>query len=356
METTSTTSVAESVISNVEITAQAGATAIDQPSATPVFSPNQSTEWLASTSGPQIATTPTTTTTSLRIRKDRPLRDRRRPCRTTQTKPRFDLLLLGEPCAIDAEFQRFRVVDDEGNESKCINRRGRLSIVNTRGDVVLDVYCRYEYVEHERKVISRRDAAFLVERDDFLKCNGAVEAGIVEPWVQQIVADRTLILHGGKQDLDMFQIVDNMWAKSTVDDTQRLYSSLQRDGTPGLRTCATEIFGTTIQEAEHSSVEDAAMTMRLYQNKVPFDRQATQRNYDATQPKFTHIGHNFSTTSAVSATVPAKTVAEQRRERAMMQRFEEMSLEEFVVVKIKPAKGKKKGRKQQNGSEEFSGM
>lgn len=260
-DTSDTMETISATLTNIKSTEQSDSIALDCTSTIPAFDVDESGEWLASTSHQPVPTP--TTINATRIRRNRPLRDRRRPCRATQTKPRFDLLLPGEPCAIDAEFQRFRIVSDDGTESKCINRPGRLSIVNTRGDVVLDVYCRYEYTKHERKVISRRDAYFLVERDDFLKCNGAVEAEIVEPWVQQIVAERTVLLHGGKQDLEMFQIVENMWAKSKVVDTQRLYSSLQGDGTPGLRTCAMEVFGVNIQQAEHSSVEDAAMTMRL---------------------------------------------------------------------------------------------
>lgn len=40
----------------------------------------------------------------------------------------------------------------------------------------------------------------------------------------------------------------------------------------------------------------------------------------------------------------------------MMERFQEMSLEELVVVKVKPAKGKKKGRKQQDAGENIEGI
>lgn len=245
-------------------------------------------------------------------------RDRRRPCRATQTSPRFDLLLPSEPCAIDAEFQRYRKVDGE-SESKCYTRPGRLSIVNTRGDVILDVYVRYGYVETERKVITHYDKRFLVERDDFLLRNGAVEAEIVEPWVQQIVANRIVVLHGGQQDLEMFKIVEDMWASSKTVDTQNLYSYLQRDGTPGLKTCAREIFGASIQEVEHSPVEDAAMTMRLYLGKVrltvrrrsaptmlPSPSSCTSTTTSRTPPMCLRIARPPSTSPMPSLVIPRR--------------------------------------------------
>ena len=275
------------------------------------------------------------------IRKSHATRDRRRECRATQTSPRFDLLLPGEPCALDAEFQRYVIKDEEGNESKCHIRPGRLSIVNTRGDVVLDVYCRYEYKESERKVFSRRDRDFMVERDDFLERNGAVAAEVVEPWVQEIVANRPVVFHGGKQDREMFQLVKNMWAKSTTADTQEMYSHLQRDGTPGLKTCAREVFGANIQEAEHSSVEDAQMTMRLHQKLAPFDRDEAQRKFDASQPKYVHIGHTLNE----KVTVPIQPPTSDRfiSYGKAPPRREDMSLEDMVVVKFKKTK-RKKGR------------
>lgn len=83
------------------------------------------------------------------------LRNKDTGCRATQTTPRYDLILDDEPVCMDIEFQRYCPQNDNP-KVKWMHRIGRISLVNTRGDVVLDVYARYPYVEGISKMYGKR--------------------------------------------------------------------------------------------------------------------------------------------------------------------------------------------------------
>lgn len=192
-------------------------------------------------------------------------------CRATQTSPRFDLLLPGEPVSVDIEFQNFRRQGGKGN-----HRCGRVALVNTRNEVILDVYAVYPREEGVRKFFPPKK--FIVDKQDLLYENGAVPAQQVEAWVKEIVKRRKVIMHGGKNDSTAFQYETDVWAESDIIDTQREYWYLQDDGTPGLQTCAKIVLQKSVQETDHLATEDAQTAMALFLHKYPdaFDGAAAE--------------------------------------------------------------------------------
>lgn len=192
-------------------------------------------------------------------------------CGATQTYPLYDLLLPGEPVAIDIEFQHYKSTGYKGG-----HRLGRPTIVNTKGEVVLDVYAAYPREEGVSKRMPPEE--YNVDKRDLLFHNGAVAAHKVERWIKNIVQGRKVIMHGGKHDMTAFQFATDVWAGCEIVDTQQEFSHLQRDGTPGLQTCAAIVLSEMVQMNGHSPVEDAVTTLKLWQRKYPdaYDRAAAE--------------------------------------------------------------------------------
>ncbi|KAK4544280.1 hypothetical protein LTR36_004490 [Oleoguttula mirabilis] len=192
-------------------------------------------------------------------------------CRATQRTPRFYLLINGEPCYLDIEFQKYKIA----GEAKERQRIGRIAILNSKGEVVLDVYAFYP---REQGVEKRwQPACFGVVTQDLLYRNGAVAAAEVEAWVAQIVKGRTVVVHGGKHDMSAFYYEkEAIWATSTVVDTQSLY------GQVALPTLADAYLGMSIQAGGfHSPVEDADATRELHLRLHPYDRDAEVARIEA---------------------------------------------------------------------------
>ena len=163
----------------------------------------------------------------------------RRPSRATQTTPKFGLLLPNEPCFIDIEFQKF--IDEKGPKHangtpKIMHRIGRIAVLNSEGEVVLDTFAIYSNEDGVEKWWAGTKYRFGVESSDLKFQNGGKAAQDVEKWVAKIVKGRRVVLHGGKHDITSFYYQKDVWATSTIIDTQQLYSHMQDDGTPGLNT------------------------------------------------------------------------------------------------------------------------
>ena len=196
-------------------------------------------------------------------------------CRATQLTPAWDRLIPGEPVSLDIEFQNFKHTSWE----KWRHRVGRVAIVNSAGETVLDVYAAYAKEDGVSKLMP--PAEFGVAHKDLMFSNGAVPAHTVEKWVKQIVANRTVILHGGTHDRSAFRIEENVFARSKIVDTQQVYSYLQFDGTPSLRTTAEVILGLSVQQMGHSPVEDAQTALKLWQEDNSYDRDAALAKIEA---------------------------------------------------------------------------
>lgn len=169
---------------------------------------------------------------------------------------------------MDIEFQDYKRVG-----CKQSHRVGRVAIVNTRGETVLDVYAVYNNEHNVKKKFP--PARFGVKRDDLVFDNGAVHASEVEQSVKQILQDRTVIMHDGRHDQTAFYLVPDVFSASKIFDTQSHYSYMQFDGRPGLRTLTSSILGRTIQAGgRHSPVEDAVATMDLWLVDHKWDAKA----------------------------------------------------------------------------------
>lgn len=96
-------------------------------------------------------------------------------CRATCTTPNWALLKdPKEPLAIDTEFQEFKAKSAE----KWGHRMGRIAVVNTRGQVVYDVYVQYEYDEDTS--IKMPPPEYGVTKKDLWLRKGAKESWEVE--------------------------------------------------------------------------------------------------------------------------------------------------------------------------------
>ena len=89
-------------------------------------------------------------------------------CRATQLYPLFHRLFPGELCFLDIKFQQYR----RDGELKQRHRIGRVAIVNSKGQVILDVYAAYPREPDVQKCW--QPACFGVITKDLLFENGAV--------------------------------------------------------------------------------------------------------------------------------------------------------------------------------------
>ncbi|KAF7186987.1 RNA exonuclease 4 [Pseudocercospora fuligena] len=211
-------------------------------------------------------------------RAPRPNRTRNPPyCNAIQTTPRWDLILPNEPLGIDIEFQEYLLDTDiwEGHANangKRHFRLGRVSVVNTLGQVVLDVYVYYRTEKGIAKFLPPAWLKFNVTWQDLISVNGAQPAEKVERWLKSMFTGRTAVLHGGEHDLHAFWIHPDVLLNSTttVVDTQQLYAyQVYNREHPGLEPTAAVIMGKVIQVNGHSSIEDAQTAMELYLLKFP---------------------------------------------------------------------------------------
>ncbi|KAL6949006.1 hypothetical protein ACO0QE_001488 [Hanseniaspora vineae] len=172
---------------------------------------------------------------------------------------------IGKYLAIDCEFVG---VGPEGAESVL----ARVSIVNYYGHTVYD-----EFVKPKERVVDYRTWVSGIRPSDLL------HAGKFED-VQQKVADiikgRVLVGHSVYHDLDALLLSH---PKSMIRDTSRHvpYRQKYSNGkTPSLKKLAKEVLNIEVQDSEHSSVEDAKVTMLLYKfDKKEFERLANTKFY-----------------------------------------------------------------------------
>ncbi|CAG8440566.1 3461_t:CDS:2 [Ambispora gerdemannii] len=155
---------------------------------------------------------------------------------------------IGKYIAMDCEMVG---VGPDGIESAL----ARVSIVNFHGVVILDKYVRpIERVTDFRTPISGITPKLLVNAHAFKE---------VQKEVAGILKDRIIIGHSINYD---FQALLLDHPHRMIRDTS-LYAPLRqhaRGKTPSLKKLAQEELGLTIQEGEHSSVEDAQVCMLLF--------------------------------------------------------------------------------------------
>lgn len=165
---------------------------------------------------------------------------------------------IGKYIAMDCEFVG---VGPEGKESAL----ARISIVNYFGHVVLD-----EFVKPREKVVEWRTWVSGIKPEHM---KNAITFKEAQKKTADILEGRILVGHALKHDLEALMLSH---PKSLLRDTSRHlpFRKLYAKGkTPSLKKLTTEVLKISIQEGEHSSVEDARATMLLYKKeKTEFEK------------------------------------------------------------------------------------
>lgn len=187
------------------------------------------------------------------------------------------LVKAGEPVAVDCEGCILGA--NTGNASRGV---GRVSIVNMQGQLIYDTF-----VSYPKDMLQRPDPQryhFGVTYKDIRRDYGA-QAHVHVLRVCTSIFDKATIVVGHSIYNDMKMLVGiNFW-KYTLYDTQNFAGyqqySLSRNGSPSLSALASSVLGKEIQVTEHSSVEDAKVTMELYvRRKDQFQREPTPLELD----------------------------------------------------------------------------
>lgn len=131
----------------------------------------------------------------------------------------------------------------------------RVSLVNHFGKCIYD-----KYVKPTEKVTDYRTAVSGIRPDDIK--NGE-DIKTVQKEVAQILKGRILVGHAIHNDLKIL-LLDH--PKKMIRDTQRYKPFRQKvkSSRPALRNLCRQILNVQVQQGEHSSVQDAQATMRLY--------------------------------------------------------------------------------------------
>lgn len=225
---------------------------------------------------PLTSTTEPTETTTIQITATVKEPKKKYECRATVLKPRFDLLRPGEPVFFDAEHAKYKKAGEKER-----HRLGRPAVLNSAGQVILDIYCYYNNEDGVEKICPPKE--FNVWWPDLKAENGAKPAQKVEAWLKDIFDGRTVVVHGGRNDLTAFYLEPKPFENSDIVDTQDLFAGLryETDGHPGLEACAKLVLG--IEEFDHHNpVADAEITRLLYLRKFP--EQELQKATELTLP------------------------------------------------------------------------
>ncbi|XP_063066976.1 RNA exonuclease 4 [Engraulis encrasicolus] len=142
-------------------------------------------------------------------------------------------------------------VGPEGEESIL----ARCSMVNQFGKCIYD-----KFVRPTERVTDYRTAVSGIRPDDIRE---GEDFKIVQKEVAEILDGRVLVGHAIHNDLKVL-LLDH--PKKKIRDTQKYkpFRKLVRSGRPSLKVLSREILNVKVQQGEHSSVQDAQATMRLY--------------------------------------------------------------------------------------------
>ncbi|KAM7451772.1 REX4 [Porites harrisoni] len=155
----------------------------------------------------------------------------------------------------------------------------RVSIVNSHGHVVYD-----SFVAPQEKVMDYRTPISGVKPTDL---KNAPDFKTVQLEVSKLLRGRILVGHALKNDLAVL-FLDH--PRKNIRDTAK-YKPFQervKSKKPALRTLSKQLLNITIQEGEHSSVQDAQVAMKLYTlHRNQWERQLKEL-------KFKHLKNDKS--------------------------------------------------------------
>ncbi|XP_028829919.1 RNA exonuclease 4 [Denticeps clupeoides] len=152
----------------------------------------------------------------------------------------------------------------------------RVSIVNQFGKCIYDKYVRpTEHVTDYRTAVSGIRPENIMTGEDVRK---------VQKDVAEILNGRILVGHAIHNDLKIL-LLDH--PKKKIRDTQKYkpFKSIVKSGRPSLKLLCSKILNVRVQEGEHSSVQDAQATMRLY----TMEKKEWERSIKASKSKETCV-------------------------------------------------------------------
>ncbi|CDK28904.1 unnamed protein product [Kuraishia capsulata CBS 1993] len=160
----------------------------------------------------------------------------------------IDHTKLGKYVAMDCEFVG---CGPKGS----ISMLGRVSIVNYHGHVVLDTFVKPPVRVTDWRTwisgVSPRNMAHAVTFKE------------AQAMVLEILEGRVLVGHAVQNDLKVLEIqLDRDHIRDTTNYPPFKHAANTK--VPGLRTLAKVVLGKDIQKGQHSSVEDAQITMELF--------------------------------------------------------------------------------------------
>uniref|UniRef100_H3CK19 RNA exonuclease 4 n=1 Tax=Tetraodon nigroviridis TaxID=99883 RepID=H3CK19_TETNG len=131
----------------------------------------------------------------------------------------------------------------------------RVSLVNQFGKCIYD-----KYVKPTERVTDFRTAVSGIRPQDI---KSGEEVKTVQREVADILKGRTVVGHAIHNDLKIL-LLDH--PKKKIRDTQKYkpFRKAVQSSRPSLKVLCREILNVKVQEGEHSSVQDAQATMRLY--------------------------------------------------------------------------------------------
>lgn len=155
---------------------------------------------------------------------------------------------LTKAVAIDCEMVG---VGPDGEDSIL----ARVSLVNQFGKCIYD-----KYVKPTEKVTDYRTHVSGIRPEDI---KDGEDIATVRREVADILRGRIVVGHAIHNDLKIL-LLDH--PKKKVRDTQKYdpFKKIAKSGRPALRVLCREVLNVKVQQGEHSSVQDAQATMRLY--------------------------------------------------------------------------------------------
>ncbi|PKA45708.1 Small RNA degrading nuclease 3 [Apostasia shenzhenica] len=216
---------------------------------------------LKPSSNPAHPDTETLPSSALSKRKERPgFKPAVPPSTNAVLIPTSDDFSLTEALAMDCEMVG---VTSQGNKSAL----GRVTLVNTWGNVVFDEYVRpLEYVVDFRTNISGIRPRDLKKAKDLLT---------VQKKVAELIKGRILVGHALHNDLKVLLLSH---PKKDTRDTTTYQLFLREGRRRALKDLAAEFLGVKIQQKEHCPIEDARAVMLIYQKfKKQFEKSIKPR-------------------------------------------------------------------------------
>ncbi|XP_037610801.1 RNA exonuclease 4 [Sebastes umbrosus] len=155
----------------------------------------------------------------------------------------------------------------------------RVSLVNHFGKCIYD-----KYVKPTEKVTDYRTAVSGIRPQDI---KDGEDVRTVQSEVAEILQGRIVVGHAIHNDLKIL-LLDH--PKKKIRDTQKYkpFKKAVKSGRPALRVLCREILHVKVQQGEHSSVQDAQATMRLYtmvKKQWEAEIKASHKNKDSAKKR-----------------------------------------------------------------------